>query len=206
MHWGIEQAAGAAPIAAPGKYTARLRVGGQSYTRPIEVLKDPAILSSDEDLVASTRQQLRIRDDMNATADMANTIERLRKQIEDQLKANKGKAAAERSLSSLDETLLAVELRLLSMTDLHSDDKWYVEKYQIYMNLVWLSGVVGNGAGDVAGGAEYRPTDASVAVLDTIDKDLAQVKARFKTIVETAVPAFNRTAASLGLAPLAEVK
>jgi len=70
-------------------------------------------------------------------------------------------------------------MRLLSRTDLHSDDKWYVEAYKVYMNLVWLNGVVGSGAGDVAGGAEYRPTDASAAVLELIEKDLTAAKGEF---------------------------
>ena len=40
MHWGIEQAQ-VGPIAAPGKYTVRLTVDGQSLTQPFEILKDP---------------------------------------------------------------------------------------------------------------------------------------------------------------------
>ena len=78
-----------------------------------------------------------------------------------------------------------------SRTDLHSDDKWYVEKYKVYMNLVWLSGEVGTGAGDVAGGADYRPTDAQVAVLAEIEKDLAAAMAAFTKLLETDVKAFN---------------
>src|SRR5205085_12400865 len=69
LHWGIEQAIFAAPLAAPGKYSVRMTSGGKTLTRPIEVLKDPAIPSSDDDLMVSTRAQIRIRDDMSATAD-----------------------------------------------------------------------------------------------------------------------------------------
>src|SRR5207244_1674844 len=98
---------------------------------------------------------------------------------------------------------MAVELRLLSRSDLHSDDKWYVESYKVYQNLIWLNGVVNSGAGDVAGGADYRPTDASIAVLDTIEKDLTAAKAAFKTAIEMDLPAFNRAAPGIGLAPLA---
>jgi photosystem II stability/assembly factor-like uncharacterized protein len=179
VHWGIEQAASAGPIASPGKYTVRLTADGQTLTRSLEVLKDPAIPSSDSDLLASTKTQIRIRDDMNAAVDMINRLEVMRKEVEDQLSASKGKPGVEKSLSDLGKKLLAVEMRLLSRTDLHSDDKWYVEAYKVYMNLVWLNGVVGSGAGDVAGGAEYRPTDASLAVLELIEKDLTAAKADF---------------------------
>jgi len=95
-----------------------------------------------------------------------------------------------------------VELRLLSKTDLHSDDKWYVEAYKIYMNLVWLNGVVGSGAGDVAGGADYRPTDASLEVLEGIDRDLSAARAEFSRVMDQDLPAFNRSASAAGLAPV----
>src|SRR5206468_343800 len=187
---------------APGRYTARLAVSGRTLTRPIEVLKDPALPSTDEELMMSTRTQLRIRDALNTTADMVNRIEALREQIEDQTGRTKGKAAAMKALTDLDTRLVAVETRLLSRTDLHSDDKWYVEAYKIYMNLIWLNGVVGSGAGDVAGGAEYRPTDAALAVLDSIEKDLAAAKVEFSAVMEKDVPAFNRSSAANGVTPL----
>jgi hypothetical protein len=70
------------------------------------------------------------------------------------------------------------------------------------MNLVWLNGVVGTGAGDVAGGADYRPTDSSITVLEAIEKDLDVAKNDFAALVEKDVAAFNRTARGLGLKAL----
>lgn len=190
-HWGIQQPQRAGPIAAPGKYTIRMTAGGVTTSRPIEVLKDPAIARSDEDLTASTTMQIRIRDDINATASMANRMEIMRKQIEDLRKANTGRADVARALADLDKKILDVELRLLSRSDLHSDDKWFVEAYKVYLNLLWLSGAVGTGAGDEAGGADYAPTDAQVAVLAEIEKELAAATAAYAALVKNDVPAFN---------------
>jgi hypothetical protein len=201
VHWGIEQAMVVGPIAAPGKYTIRMRAKGQTLSQPVEVLKDPAIPSPDADLAASTATQMRVRDDMNAAADMINKLEVMRKSIEDQKKTAK-KAAAVKLLDGIDQKLMDAELHLLSRTDMHSDDKWYVEKYRVYMNLIWINGVIGTGAGDVAGGADYRPTAASLEVLDTIEKDLAAAKAAFTQVVDTDVPAFNKAARGAGLQPL----
>jgi hypothetical protein len=194
-HWGIQQPQRAGPIASPGKYSVRLTASGQTTTQPFEVLKDPAISRPAEDLAASTALQIRIRDDINATAGMANRLEIMRKQVEDQRKANRGKADVDRALAELDKKLLDVELRLLSRSDLHSDDKWFVEAYKIYLNLLWLNGAVGTGAGDEAGGADYRPTDAQVAVLETIEKDLAAAKTAYAALIERDLPAFNRAMA-----------
>jgi hypothetical protein len=52
--------------------------------------------------------------------------------------------------------------------------------------------VIGSGAGDVQGGADYRPTDSSLQVLDMLERDLARAKADFTALVEKDVPAFNR--------------
>jgi photosystem II stability/assembly factor-like uncharacterized protein len=202
VHWGIEQAMTAGPLATPGTYQIRMTVNERPFTRTVAVVQDSSIRSSETDLAASTLLQIRIRDDMNAAADMINRIEVMRKQIEDQAKANKGKPSAERALSALNQKMMNVELRLLSRTDLHSDDKWYVEAYKVYMNLVWLNGVVGTGAGDVAGGADYRPTDSSITVLEAIEKDLDVAKNDFAALVEKDVAAFNRTARGLGLKAL----
>ena len=192
IHWGIEGPERQGPPALPGKYTVRLTVGGQSYTQPFEVLKDPTIPSPDADVAASTAMQVRIRDDMNAAVDMINRLEVMRKQLEDEAAAHAGDKRLAKSLAGMRQKMLDVELRLLSRTDLHSDDKWYVEPYKGYMNLIWLSGEVGSGAGDVAGGADYRPTDASAAVLTQIEGDLAAAKVAFTTLVDKDVPAFNK--------------
>ena len=80
-----------------------------------------------------------------------------------------------------------------------SDDKYYPEQYQVYQNLIWLNGVVGMGAGDVAGGADYKPTRASLQVLAEIERDLAKAKADFDKLMATDVPAFN--AAMAGKVP-----
>jgi photosystem II stability/assembly factor-like uncharacterized protein len=191
-HWGIQGPERLGPLALPGRYTVRLAAGGRSYTQAFEVLEDPTIPSSDADLAASTAMQVRIRDDMNAAVDMINRLEVIRQQLQDQEAAHANDSRLMRSLDALHRKALDVELRLLSRTDLHSDDKWYVEPYKVYMNLIWLSGEVGSGAGDVAGGADYRPTDASVAVLRQIEGDLAAAKAAFTTLMEKDVPAFNK--------------
>ena len=58
-HWGLAQAQVGA-LAAPGKYTVKVTTGGQTLTQPFEILKDPQIVASDADLVASTEMQKRI--------------------------------------------------------------------------------------------------------------------------------------------------
>jgi photosystem II stability/assembly factor-like uncharacterized protein len=202
VHWGIGGPQRSGPLAAPGTYTVRMTAGGQTVTKPFEVLKDPDIESSADDLAASTAMQVRVRDDMNAAVDMINRLEVIRKQVEDQARSTKGKPAAAQALADLDKRILDVELLLLSRTDLHSDDKWYVEAYKVYMNLIWFSGVIGTGAGDVAGGADYKPTTASHEILAMIEKDLAAARVAFDNLVQKEIPTFNQTSSAKGLQPI----
>ena len=74
--------------------------------------------------------------------------------------------------------------RVSAAEDLNSDDKYYTEPFGVYLNLIWLNGEVGTGAGDVAGGAEFRPTDASMGVLAKLEVDLAAAKVAYKALME----------------------
>ena len=191
-HWGITPQTGI-PMAAPGKYQVRFTVDGTQHSASFDVVKDPAVLTSDEDLQASSATQMRIRDDITRTSEMVNTMETWRKQIEDQVKANAGKAPVVKALTDLDKAIWDVEARLVSKSEVLSDDKYFPEAYKVYMNLIWLSGGVGQGASDEAGSIDYRPTDTQMQVLAVIEKDLAAAKAAFDKLVSTDLPAFNKT-------------
>lgn len=193
-HWGVGGAT-AAPIAAPGKYSVRIILENRPYTQPFEVIKDPAIASPDADVVESTKMQVRIRDDINETSDIVNRMEVVRKQIEDLLKDNRGRDEFEKPLVELDRKIMDVELQLVTRSDQLSDDKYFVEAYKVYLNLLWLGGAVGTGAGDEAGGAEYKPRDAAHEILDQLEKQLAAAKAAFANITDKELPEFNRAMA-----------
>jgi len=206
-HWGLEPAQ-VGPIVAPGRFTVKLTVDGRTSTQPLEVLKDPKIPASQADLDLSVKLQLRLRDNISAAADMVNTIEVMRKQLEDISKAYRGdnsKAALLKQVAEMDKKLLDVESKLLEPAQMTSDDKYFQQAYRVYMNLVWLNGEVGPGAGDVAGGADFAPTDTSIGLVETIEKDLNAARTEYKALLERDVPAFNR-AVGTAMLPLPGVK
>jgi hypothetical protein len=122
-------------------------------------------------------------------------MERWRKQIEDQVKASTARPAVVKSLKNLDTAIWDVEVKLVSRSEIHSDDKYFPEAYKVYMNLIWLSGGVGQGASDEAGSIDYKPTDTQMQVLDVIEKELASAKAGFDKLQATDIPAFNKAMA-----------
>ena len=191
-HWGITPSTGV-PMAAPGKYQVRFTVDGTAHTQPFEVIKDPAIATSVEDLQTSTAAQMRIRDDITQTSEMVNKMEVWRRQIENQMKANASKPAMAKALADLDKKIWDVESKLVSRSEIHSDDKYFPEAYKVYMNLIWLSGGVGQGASDEAGSIDYKPTDTQMRVLDVIEKDLASAKGAYDKLMSADLPTFNKS-------------
>jgi hypothetical protein len=203
-HWGAQQAE-VGPVAAPGKYTMKLVVDGETYSQPLEIVRDPSSTGSDEDLRAAVKLQLRIRDDVDAVSGMVNNIEWMRKQLDDvqkMLRPQKEKAALLKSAQDMDQKLQSVEYKLVSKALTTSDDKYFISAYKIYFNLIWLNGEVGTGAGDVAGGADFGPTDTALGLTDMIEKDLAAAKSEYRTVMDKEVPAFNRTLAGSGVTPI----
>jgi hypothetical protein len=191
-HWGIQNPIATGPLVLDGKYSARVTADGKSATQAFSVLRDPELVTPEADIAWSTQAQTKIRDDMDQAADIINKLEKNRRLIEDRLRGDTVKAELKAALKDIDKKMLDIELVLLSKSDFYSDDKYYVEPFRVYLNLIWLSGEVGSGAGDVAGGAEFRPTDASLQVLTGIETDLERAKVAFKAFNEKDLATFNQ--------------
>jgi len=207
-HWGLAPAE-VGPIVAPGKYTVKLTVEGKSYTQPLTILRDPNVPTTDAEIAASVKTLLRIRDDVSATADIVNQIEWMRKQLADMeamLKEEKTKGDLLKSVKEMDEKLQGVEFQLIAKVEANSDDKYFVSAYKVYLNLLWLNGEVGSGAGDVAGGAAFAPTDTALSLLQMIEKNLNTAKTDYRNVMDKELPAFNRSLAEHGVIPVTAVR
>jgi photosystem II stability/assembly factor-like uncharacterized protein len=190
-HWGL----GAQfwrPRAAPGKYTVRMTYNGRQYTQPFEVWRDVTLPSTDADLLASSELQRNVVNAMNEVVDRINRIEIMRAQVEDLRKQYGKDATLDRALDGIYKRMYDTELHYLSRTEMHSDDKWYVEKYKLYMNLVWLLAEIGGSGGDVMGGVGYRPTNAAVGVFKDRLAEMDVARKDFDRLMKD-VEAFNKT-------------
>jgi len=237
-HWGSKPAE-VGPIVAPGKYTVRLKVDGQTFTQPLTILKDPQSPGSEADIQQSVHTLLRITNDISSVSDMVNKIEWQRKQLEvikTMLKPPKkqekekrpqaeeedeeepepataapsagNKADAQQktqlltSVEAMDKKLQAVEHKLASPALLNSDDKYFTEPYQLYLNLMWLNADVGTGGGDVVGGADFAPTDNQLELLKSYETQFATVKSEYQKLVNDDLPALNRALEASDILPV----
>jgi hypothetical protein len=126
----------------------------------------------------------------------------MRKQLEDEKKTVAGKDAVLKAINDIDKKLKDVELKLLSESEMLSDDKYYVEAYKLYLNLIWMSGEIGGGAGDVAGSADYGITETQIALVIDLEKQLQSAQAEYKGVLDKDVAAYNRQVNGMGLKPL----
>src|SRR5205823_6864442 len=207
-HWGIKEAE-VGPLVVPGKYIVQIKAAGEAYTEPIEIERDPKAHATQAEFEASLKMQLRIRDDINVVSKMVNRIEWMRKQLDDvekmlrtESKPEDNKSELVSSVHNMNLKMQNVEYKLISRVEANSDDKYYVEPYKIYLNLLWLNGEVGQGAGDVAGGVSYGPTDTSMQIFDMLEKDLTAARAEYNALTEKELPAFNRTMLGNGITPV----
>ncbi len=115
----------------------------------------------------------------------------------------KQRAQLLKAAEDLDKNLQAIEHRLVSQALLNSDDKYFVEPYGVYLNLIWLNAAVGSGGGDVAGGADFAPTETQLELLKTYESERAGAEADYRKVLKADLPAFNRALESSNLAPLA---
>jgi hypothetical protein len=200
-HWGLG-AQSWQPRAAPGSYSVRLTYNGKQYSQPFEIQRDVTLPATDADLAASFRMQRDIVLAINDVTDKINRIEIMRMQVEDLRKQYAGTWAIDVALAGLYQKMYTTELHYLSRTEMHSDDKWYVEKYKLYMNLVWLLAEVGGSGGDVMGGVGYRPTNAALALLEERQAEMAAARKDFDRLMQE-VEAFNQAYAGR-VAPISD--
>jgi photosystem II stability/assembly factor-like uncharacterized protein len=113
---------------------------------------------------------------------------------------SKRKAELLKVVEEMDKKLQGVEFKLVTPSQINSDDKYFVEADKVYLNLIWLNAEVGTGGGDVAGGADFAPTDTELQLLQTLETELSGALADHKKLMEEALPAFNKTLAENNVA------
>jgi len=104
----------------------------------------------------------------------------------------KRKAELLKTVEALDKKLQTIEYKLVSPALVNSDDKYFVEPYRAYLNLIWLNAEVGTGGGDMAGGADFPPTDTELDTLRTIETEMTEATSEFQKLLKDDLPAFNR--------------
>jgi hypothetical protein len=173
------------PKALPGAYQVRITVKGKQYTAPLEIVPDPRLKVSQQDLEKQFELLIKIRDRVTQAHDTINQIRDIRAQITALNKKLEGqpqaKAVSEAG-KQLDKKMTEVE-EVLVQTKARSNQD--VLNYPIRLNnyLVALGGVVES--------ADTAPTQASYEVFGTLSQQLDEQLAKWRQILTTDVPAYD---------------
>ena len=100
------------PMVPPGRYTARLKVAGQTYSREVTIVPDPRVPATQADLVAQLQQEERMTAGLAASFDAFQHVERLRAALAQATIHAKGKPAANQmtaAAKALDDSVGGVQ-------------------------------------------------------------------------------------------------
>ncbi|MEW6735928.1 MAG: glycosyl hydrolase [Acidobacteriota bacterium] len=174
------------PRALPGNYQARLTVDGKTFTQPFEVVLDPRLKLSLEDLTKQFELLIKTRNKLSETHNAITLIRDLRKQVEETVSRVKdqtnGKAVAEAG-KALTAKLTAIEEKLCQPKVQSSQD---VLNYPMQLNnkLAALASTVSS--------AEGAPTQQTYKVYEELTSKIDTELRTLEQLQRTDLVAFNQ--------------
>ena len=195
--WG---GSGQGPVAVPGTYQARLRVGGKDYTVSFEVREDPRVHATQADLEKQLDLALKIRASIDETHEAVNQATELRTQLEALHKRlagddqHKDLAAA---VEELRKKFGAFQDSLVQLKSKTGEDPLNFP-IQIADQMVALESTVED--------ADAAPTAQCYTVFDLLSKQIAGPLAQWKDLRDKDLAALNQKIAdakipAISLAP-----
>lgn len=189
------------PLAPPGTYTVRLKLGERVLESSLEVLKDPNSDGTLAQITAQTDLVLQLRDDLNETVVLIDRIEWLRSQLDALRSRLRQQKVADRTevieaADKLDSALIDLEgnlfdQRLTGGTSFQDTLRW---PRQLYAKIGSLAGYTG--------GSDFAPTSQHLEVAAIYHQRLVEYQASME-VLETDVTQFNLVLQTKGIATIA---
>ncbi len=190
--WGDDDG----PLVAPGAYTVRVKLGGQTQMQPFEVAARPGIAATPEDLKAQYALLASVRDGLSATHDAVAQIRDVKGQIATVLD-HAARLAKDGSLKepgkALSDKLTAIEKKLVNPD---------IKSGQDVLNFPPALDHSFAGLASVVSSADAKPTDSSVEYSKQIRGQLDAVLAELGNVLGADLDAFNRAVEQAGIPPV----
>jgi photosystem II stability/assembly factor-like uncharacterized protein len=175
------------PLVLPGKYQVRLTAGGKTFTAPLEVVLDPRVKTSADDLRKQFDLMLKIRDREDEMNKAVLAIRDLRVQLQ-ALEKRLGYADAVKPIATsstdLRNKIAAIEEQLINVNSTASEDEL---NYPTRLNssLGYLQSAVDS--------ADMAPTEAELALFAELDQQVEAQLVRWREVLSKDVPGLNNT-------------
>ena len=186
------------PIIPPGTYRVRLQVGDEAWEEQFEVLLDPRVTVSQEELERQHELLITIRDKVSESSDAVGTVRSIAGQIQQWAERSTGETVREviaEAAEGLREKLSAIEDELL-LGSVSSDTPMRGAFYARGLRSRLAS------LGDTVGMADGAPTRQSYEVYEELSSQIdAQLDALHR-ILDEDIQAFNSIVRELDLSPV----
>jgi photosystem II stability/assembly factor-like uncharacterized protein len=182
-------------MAVPGTYYAKVKFGKDSTIVPFEIVKDPRLTVSQEDLQAQFDFLIEIRDKLTETHRAIKDIRSIRTQMNayrQLLDKEKHKEVLD-AIKDFDKKTTEIEEKLYQTKNRSGQDPL---NFPIRLNDK-LSGVAG-----VAANGNFRPTDQAVEVKKDLTSKIDAELSKLKVIFENDLPKVNQLIKNQNIDPL----
>ncbi|HKN67187.1 MAG TPA: hypothetical protein VJW73_12985 [Gemmatimonadaceae bacterium] len=178
----------------PGRYTVKLTANGQSFTKPVEVLRDPNQAETLADIKASSDALLALQRDHKAAAEMLGTIENVRAQLESLGSTSGATADIRQAGDTLEHRFMAVEGQLvdLRLTGHGQDEVRY--PVQAAGQISWLAGGIG--------ASDFTPTSQQREVQGILAGKIRDTRSALDRLLQRDLASFNALLKGKGLKPI----
>jgi hypothetical protein len=169
------------PRIAPGKYTVKLTVDGQTQSQAFEVKKDPRLDTTADDYARQLSLSLQVRDKLTETNDAVVRIRALRRQLEEYEKRDSKKVAD--AAKALAAKLTAVEENLYQTKNRASEDPL---NYPIKLNNKLAHVLL------VVQSSDNQPTQQSYMVYEDLATQVNAELKKLSTLMTADLATFNK--------------
>ncbi len=178
-----EGSGGNGPLAVPGTYTVEVIVAGVTLTQDVEIRKDPLSTVSQDDIEAQIEFALQIRDRVTELTKMGNSIERIRKQLDDFQAARQANDDVKIASEKLEAELIELEAKLYLLNATGASENLLRFPSQLYTHFKMLGNYVMTG--------DARPTGSKYELYDVLAERLRAYEADFDKLIENQLSTFN---------------
>jgi len=171
-----------APRVVPGSYQVRLTVGDTTETQTFEILPDPRLSVSSEELRKQFDLKSSIRDELSRVNEALNQLRAVRKQVEaweERVKDDEQRSAIAESASDAKMLLCEIEAELVNV----DADKPQPGLARVREKLVALSMMIDE--------SDHAPTTASYEVYEMLGDQSETVGARLRQVIGADVKRLN---------------
>jgi hypothetical protein len=168
------------PRVVPGKYTVKLTVDGESFTQPLEVLRDPHTLGSDQDIESEVVFLRGVVKELDDAAKMINDLEWVRLEAEQRRARTADSQTGASSTDDLEQRAIAAEEKLV---DVHLTGR-VEDSFRHPMGLYGKMMAVLENLG--ATGADLPPTSQQEEVNREFQQRLSEARQAYQQVMQSA--------------------